>query len=241
MDIYQQEKDWEKAIAAARQLESVSGQPLSPVVAQFQCELADRTAAKTHGNDPRALYAEALATDPNCVRASLSLARIDAAVGDWRGSIHTLKQVEHQDADYLPEILGPLCAGYRKIGDTDGLIDYLNACLRRQGSVSLVLALAEMVRETDGDQKAVEFIAEQLRQRPSVRGLDRLIELQMYHGDEEGRSDLSILKDLTTKLLESKPVYRCRSCGFASRSLYWQCPSCKSWNTVKPIHGVEGE
>ena len=63
-----------------------------------------------------------------------------------------------------------------------------------------------------------------------------LEELEYIEQDEHTRRYA-----LTTKLLENEPVYRCRSCGFSGRSLHWQCPSCKQWNTVKPIHGVVGE
>jgi len=81
----------------------------------------------------------------------------------------------------------------------------------------------------------------QLRNRPSVRGLDRLIELALRHADGEARSNLGILKDMTGRLLEGKPVYKCGQCGFSGRSLHWQCPGCKNWNTVKPIQGIQGE
>ena len=71
--------------------------------------------------------------------------------------------------------------------------------------------------------------------------LDRLIRLHLEHAEGSEQENLGILRDLTDKLLESEPVYRCCSCGFAGRTLHWQCPSCKQWNTVKPIHGVAGE
>ncbi len=29
--------------------------------------------------------------------------------------------------------------------------------------------------------------------------------------------------------------YRCRQCGFSSRKLFWQCPGCQCWSSVKPI------
>ncbi|MDM8569175.1 lipopolysaccharide assembly protein LapB, partial [Thiotrichales bacterium HSG1] len=44
---------------------------------------------------------------------------------------------------------------------------------------------------------------------------------------------LLLLKDLTNQLLQNKPAYKCNQCGFTARKLYWQCPSCKQWNTFK--------
>jgi len=29
--------------------------------------------------------------------------------------------------------------------------------------------------------------------------------------------------------------YRCQQCGFSSRKLFWQCPGCQCWSSVKPI------
>ncbi|MEZ5465902.1 MAG: lipopolysaccharide assembly protein LapB, partial [Lysobacteraceae bacterium] len=41
--------------------------------------------------------------------------------------------------------------------------------------------------------------------------------------------------------LSGSPSYRCQRCGFGARAHHWHCPSCKSWGTVKPIHGAVGE
>ena len=43
------------------------------------------------------------------------------------------------------------------------------------------------------------------------------------------------------RLIASKPIYQCHQCGYQGRILHWQCPSCRRWNTVKPIVGIEGE
>ncbi|MDW1339670.1 hypothetical protein, partial [Klebsiella pneumoniae] len=30
-------------------------------------------------------------------------------------------------------------------------------------------------------------------------------------------------------------------CGFTAHTLYWHCPSCRSWATIKPIRGLDGQ
>ena len=67
------------------------------------------------------------------------------------------------------------------------------------------------------------------------------IGLNLSASEGEARENLLILSDLTRKLLAGQPIYRCNHCGFGARSNHWQCPSCKTWNSVKPIHGVAGE
>ena len=36
-------------------------------------------------------------------------------------------------------------------------------------------------------------------------------------------------------------LYRCNRCGFGAKAHHWQCPSCKNWGTVRPIHSVVSE
>jgi lipopolysaccharide biosynthesis regulator YciM len=37
------------------------------------------------------------------------------------------------------------------------------------------------------------------------------------------------------------PGYRCQRCGFSARAHHWQCPGCKSWGSIKPVHGAVSE
>jgi lipopolysaccharide biosynthesis regulator YciM len=68
-----------------------------------------------------------------------------------------------------------------------------------------------------------------------------LIEANLHTASEEARESLLIQRDLTRKLLEGQAMYRCTRCGFGAKAHHWQCPSCKNWSTVRPIHSVVGE
>jgi lipopolysaccharide biosynthesis regulator YciM len=82
-------------------------------------------------------------------------------------------------------------------------------------------------------------LAQVLRRRPSLRILKRILELRSKKstGDQELQLALVTLE----KFLADKPVFHCENCGFSSRSMHWQCPGCKQWDRVKPIHGIEGD
>jgi lipopolysaccharide biosynthesis regulator YciM len=32
--------------------------------------------------------------------------------------------------------------------------------------------------------------------------------------------------------------YRCSNCGYSTQRFIWHCPSCKLWETVRPIQSV---
>jgi lipopolysaccharide biosynthesis regulator YciM len=104
-----------------------------------------------------------------------------------------------------------------------------------------VIALTKLYYSTLGETASIDFLTRQLRQRPSVRGLMSLINATLYKSSGEARENLLILQDLTRKLVEGQAMYRCTRCGFGAKAHHWQCPSCKSWGAVRPIHGVANE
>ena len=152
-----------------------------------------------------------------------------------------LKQVEKQDPRYLPEVVGPLLECYQNLGKPHEAERYLNYLLDEYGGITPLLALVDLMNQREGERMASDRIVSFLRERPSVRGLDRLIELHLVGSDGVARENLMILKELTRRLLEDKPAYRCQNCGFKAKALKWHCPGCKKWGTIQPIQGVVGE
>lgn len=241
LDIYQQEKDWDKAIDVARRIENLSGRRMNTLIAQFYCELGDACRASGDARTALKMARRALNHDRQCARASLLQAVIERAGGNYRAAIRTLQQVEKQDADYVPEVVGPLVACCRAQGRHEVAARYLNHLLDTHGGITPLLALADLLRERENEQVASERIVAFLRERPSVRGLDRLIELQLENSTGVARENLQILQELTRRLLEEKAVYRCRQCGFKAKTLIWLCPACRQWASIRPIAGVIGE
>ena len=241
IEIYQQEKEWNKAIIVAQKLDIKSSQNLNPLIAHYYCELAEH--AYRNGEPAKALklVKRALATDKNCPRASIIEGDIEKDNGQYKAAIKAYKRIEFQDAEYLTEIMTPLLDCYRALGKVDELITYLQEVLTKQDSISIMLMLSELIKEQEGDAVAEDFITSFLAHRPSVRGMERLIDLNLAQASDSTLEKLQILKDVAVQILDNHPVYRCQSCGFHAKKLHWQCPGCKQWSGIKPIHGVEGE
>ena len=241
VDIYQQEQDWDAALDYMRRLERTTGEDMRHVRAHFYCEKAQIFISA--GDNPEAfrLLATALKEDRKCVRARLLSADLSSVVGDHATAIAHLKKIEHQDIDFLPEAIPRLVANYRKLERIDELSAYLSRLSNLHLGITPVLVLAELTAERAGLDAARNHIVAELKTRPTIRGIDRLIEYSMADADGESLQSLQLLKETTSRLVEDKLNYKCGTCGFTGRSLHWQCPSCKSWNTVKPIHGIEGE
>ena len=241
LDIYQQEKDWEKAISTARNIEASTGNKMSVVVAQYSCELGDNAAAKGEYKLATKMYKRALSSDKSCVRANLSLGSLERKNGNCKSAIKAYKQVEQQDPHYLVEVIEPMFDCYQSLGKIDEMEAYLKHLERDFGGIGSTLALTELIRLREGEDAAIKTIVASLRQKPTVAGLHRLIELKLMNSEGAERDNLLVLKDLTSRLLENHHMYQCNNCGFTGKTLHWHCPTCRKWCTIKPMPADDAE
>lgn len=241
MDIYQQEKDWQKAIDIAKRIENLSGRDMGKVMAQYYCEQGEAFRASGDTRLALRMAKKALTSDRQCARASLLQADIEKSTGHCKAAVKTLKQVEKQDARYLTEVIAPMMECFHAMGKLNEAERYLNYLLEKYDGITPLLALVDLIRQRDGERAASNRIVAFMRERPSVKGLDRLIELNLVNSDGVARENLLILKELTRRLLEEKSTYRCKNCGYKANILRWNCPGCKKWGTIQPIQGVVGE
>ena len=232
--IYQAERDWGKAIENATRYEEITGEPMGRLVAQFECELADRHRAAGEVDEARAAVARAYQADANSVRAGILEGRIEVEAGNDAAAIRAFERVARIDPDYLPEILPALLQCYERVGDSTGARSFLGEMTEHYRGVAPVLALTRMVEAEEGVPAARAYLAQQLKDRPSVRGEAALIDLTVAEG-ADATATLHDLKHITDQLLVRNPSYRCNRCGFGARAHHWQCPSCKEWGSVKPL------
>ena len=234
LGIYQAERDWERAIDNATRYEEVTGEPMGKLVAQFECELAERHRANGELDAARAAIARAYQADAGSVRAGILEGRIEAGAGNPDAAIRAYERAARHDPDYLPEFLPSLLACYGEVGDTAGARAFLAEMSEHYRGIAPVLALTGLIEAQEGSQAARDYLGRQLKDRPSVRGEAALIDLTLAVG-ADSTATLHDLKHITDQLLVRNPSYRCTRCGFGARTHHWQCPSCKEWGTVKPL------
>lgn len=237
--VFEKEKDWQSALEIVEKLDS--NDKNKRMAAQYLCELADDAMLENDYSLARKQLKRALDVDKDCVRASLMLGRLEIATENYKEAIKALKRVREQDANFISETLEMLHTAYEKLNSKAELIEYLLNCLKQEPAISIVLMLSSLMRETRSDKEAAAVISEYLKKKPSIKGLNRLIDFHIEHSSGAAKENLAILRHFTEQLIVNKPVYRCESCGMEAKTIYWNCPRCKSWGSMKPIHGLEGE
>ncbi len=237
--IYQQEKAWENAIQIANKLETATKKNMQPTIAHYYCELAEIAFHKGQHESANQYLKNALEADQNSVRASLLQARIEMGQNDYKSALKSLKRIKQQNPDYLSESIDHLASCYEELNEEEKLVSFLMKMLEQYPHVPVVLILSERIRKRKGDKVAAKYVADYVRRYPTLRGLDLFINLYMSSTEGRARDDLTILQNLTKKLLADKPDYQCVSCGFSGKTLHWLCPGCKQWSSIKPVHCLE--
>lgn len=232
--IYQQEREWEQAIVMSRKLERAANRSFDDVIAQYYCELAEESLQVRNYLGARDHIKKAFAADRKCVRASILLGTIEAAEGRHREALRAWRRVEEQDPHYLGEVAQSIAESYRALHDEAGMHQYFSGLVQRHGDTRSMMALADVVEHQQGPQAAEALLLAWQHRKPSVSGLHRLIELARRHAPEDRKAELEVLQDLTGRLARARSVYVCHECGFSGKMLYWQCPGCQRWNTVRP-------
>lgn len=234
LDIYQQEKEWQKAIEIARALPETESHRAQKDIAQFLCELATQALAQSRLSDARTLLEEALATHRKCVRALVLMGDASAADQKLEEAIDHWQRIEQQNPVYLALVASRLADAYRKLGRERQGITLLKSYLERHASLDLLDVVFKEELDTEGPSGALTLVREELRRNPTLLGLDKLLEAQMQTLPPEARTDSDLMKNIIHAHTRRVARYRCDSCGFKARQFHWRCPACGGWETYPP-------
>ena len=237
--IYQKTKEWKKAINVAEKLAKIDPKEDNIELAQYYCEYV-QALPNGHKENPQQILQQALKVAPGCVRASMMLADLNIAQQDYQSAVRILENVLNQNPNYIGEVLPQLKECYRQLDQLDNFELFLIRVTQEIRNSSVELALADLIAEKDGRSAAQGKVYQQLNHNPSMFLFHRFIEYQIDDAEEgRGKDSLVLLHKLVGERIKQGFDYRCVNCGYQSHKLMWCCPSCRQWEKVKPIRGIE--
>lgn len=242
LQIYQATSDWPTAIDVAEKLVKMGKDQLRVDIAHFYCELALLAMGSDDLDKALTLLKKGATADSQCARASIMMGRIYMAQQDYSRAVEALRQVLDQDKELVSETLPMLQECYQHLDKPLDWANFLRRCVEENTGATAELMLVDILEREEGAEVAQAYINRQLQRHPTMRVFHRLMDFHL-HEAEDGRTkeNLQGLRDMVGEQIRTKPRYNCRKCGFTSQSLYWQCPSCRTWASVKPIRGLDGQ
>lgn len=249
VDIYDEEREWQQAIETGQQLlprrrigqRNFSQTTMAHRLAYYSCELALLASAEGDDQEANKLLERAFSFDRACVRAGMLQADYLREQDHPRRAIKGLERVVAQNPRFIGVVLPVLARCYETIDDLPAMHQYLRGFLEGHASTLVVLRMVEDLLVQGKQLEATQLLAQQMSRHPTLEGMARLIQLSCDDDPSSPPDALQRLRQLVLQMGEQKPRYRCDDCGFAGRQLHWQCPSCRNWQTVAPISGLEGD
>jgi len=240
LSLYQLTSDWQQAIDIAEKLAKADKSQQGTHIAHFYCELALQAIAGDDLDRALTLLRKAESVDKNCARVSIMFGRVWTAKAESEKAVQALQKVPEQDAEMISEVLPLIKESYQRLEDMSQWRVFLEHCVEKHQGSMAELYLAEEIESQQGLEPAQHFLEAQLHSAPTLNGFHRLVNYYL-EGTQDGRAkeSLAVLRDMVAEQLRMKPRYRCQKCGFTAHAIYWHCPSCKSWSTIKPMRGLD--
>lgn len=234
LKIYQREHEWEKAVGVAKRIAVSTDNDVRQMIAHCYCEIAEAALRERAPHKVDAALKGALTADPKSVRASILLGDIAYSEKRYLQAYRHYIRIFEFDEDFVPEILERVVKCVENGAPSVELDSFIRNYSESGKSGALMSGLSGYLMDNKGVAAARDYAWERLQTAPSFGGLRDWIELELQI-DETNQDYLKKIPDVLDLLLNQLPSYQCRNCGYKSTVLNWQCPTCKSWGSLKPV------
>ena len=236
--IYEQERDWEKAIDAGQRLEVLGGRSLALQIAHYHCELAEAAAAKNDYASARQYVKKAQVGRPRTMRGALTRAHIARDTNDNKTALKLYHRIIDENTYLIAEALPEIVAIYERENETAELESALQTLLKKNPEMSSLVAYTAIVNDLGGIPVIDDCVEQYMLNEPT---LGEFVDLQQLSEGDKGSNESALAKvrGALSKLASATPRYQCQECGFSSQRLLWQCPSCRNWETQRPASRVQ--
>ncbi|WP_373768173.1 lipopolysaccharide assembly protein LapB [Glaesserella sp.] len=235
--IYQKTKEWKKAINVAEKLLKIAPDTDKVPLAHYYCEYA-----QSIQEDEKAFIGavnKALEYSEKCARASILLGDFYLEKQQFAQSIIHFERILEQEPSYISEVLSQIKQCYIELNQLDNFELFLIKASQIKHNSSVDLALAEFIEQKDGIEAAQSKIYQQIKQFPNLITFHRFIQYQVSEAEEgRGKESLILLHKMVGDRIQKGFHYRCLNCGYQSYRLTWYCPSCRKWESIKPMQSL---
>ena len=231
-DIYQQEKEWDKAISVALRLPDGKKKSSRILTSHYYCEKACESFDKENYGQVKTYIKQALQIAPGCFRANLLQADVLIRMAKFKQAIKYLRNIIQAQPEFISEVIGRLEKCYVAIGGHDDLVKTLKLIVANSPCFSAFSLLSKYVTTKEDKQQLYDNMEKFLLLSPSIDSLSQYLQLFSSVNNDSTRQ---ITQRVLHELKARSPAYRCRQCGYAGNIFQWQCPSCKYWGKIKPI------
>jgi lipopolysaccharide biosynthesis regulator YciM len=241
LEIFQLEKEWRKAVAAALELQESGAGSNQMRISHFYCELAQSAMNESRIDDAARELEAALAANRQSVRALILVGDVAAQRGEDAEAITAWKRVEQQSAPHLSLVAERIVEAHRRLDRFAEGLKLLRSYLEAYPSIDLLEVVLKATTELEGGEAARQLAREALHRSPSLLALGQYLDARAQTVSPGERDDLEVVRNLIHNHARRVGRYICANCGFKARQFHWQCPGCATWESYPPLRNEELE
>lgn len=240
MDIYQQEKDWAKAIEQAQHLQTQAPDESNLLLAQYNCELAEQALARDDAESATKALRQAKRYKPGHPRALILSGHMARLRGDHAAAINDYIKACEADPEVFVLLDELMLSAHEQLNQVDEFIEWLSGFWGTSHLSAALISLATLQAKRD-PQSGVQTLLDGLEKRVTINGLEALVHILHEHNMSLAEVDPELVGRLMKELRNAQARYRCKQCGFSSSEHHWLCPSCRHWGTTRLVQGPWGD
>ena len=231
--VLEQEKAWQKAIAARERIQKLSGEPQGRFIAQYHCELAELALAAGDTANVQRQLADAVESNRNSARVALIAFKAAFKADDRPAALLALQELKRTSPGLLVLVSDDIVTLYERLGTPQEAVAQLASA---QNEISTTLGLSRLVDASiklESRDMALTRLTRALRSQPSAREVARLLELESGKHDVNAAQTMNEVAQLLRNATEKTPGFHCGHCGFRAPRYYWKCPGCNEWESFR--------
>lgn len=239
-DIYQSEQEWDNAIRVVRKMTELSRKDRNKIIAQYYCELAEQARENSDVALVKRHLKQAIGVDPQCARASFLQGELEWASGNVKNALRCYDRFISQSPQLSDEVIERVYDCHQQLGSVNKFLGDLRH-LPEAGVGPLTRRLGLRLHTSANDEQGYrDAIYASLQEHPSLSLAESWLELLSDSKEASSQGEIHKLLAIITHLAEQNEGYRCQHCGYVAKSLHWLCPSCKHWDSTRPINALDG-
>lgn len=237
--IFERERDWQKAIEAYKRLEAVSGEK-SGRIAHYHCELAEQARREGDLAGAREYLEHTARTVSGELRGLFLRAAIAKEGQDYSEALTLYNRLIDKDRDFISEALPDLLECYKATDRRDEFERYIEGLLADDASLAAEIAYAAITGDLLDSPALLHCIEEFIIHDDVLADLVDVEELRSSDAARK-RAVVERVASALRRLALSSARYKCANCGYSTQRFIWHCPSCKLWETIRPIQRFQLE
>jgi len=236
-EIYETEKEWEKAIQIANKIQSNANKDMSDTISHYYCELAElELNILKAGNLDKAskLAYKAFGYNRKSLRALILIGDISYATKNYADALkrYLLVYEKYPDNSYL--VIKKIKNTYDNLNKKESFFDFIKSFSHLNSPIDIFSNVDQSYSENLSSKEISEIYENEFaNKRVNLSQLSDYLSLIQENKVAFDNKSLNNIKSCINEHTAKSNLHKCVQCGFKSVKHFWQCPSCHHWSTIK--------